>query len=115
LVSAVHTAVGILPDLAGKPFRPMCESAVVAAIDPLIPYAETPAVTTDVAIIPRAIRLSFLSGTRTPIVLSRVSTKYELGKSQLVFVDNQPIMFEKRTFCNLLATIPTLKIYEGVG
>lgn len=28
LVSAVHTAVGILPDFAGKPFRPIFESAV---------------------------------------------------------------------------------------
>ena len=28
LVSAVHTAVGILPDFAGKPFRPIFESAI---------------------------------------------------------------------------------------
>ena len=28
LVSAVHTAVGILPDFAGKPFRPIFDSAV---------------------------------------------------------------------------------------
>jgi HAD superfamily hydrolase (TIGR01450 family) len=28
LVSAVHTAVGILPDFAGKPYRPIFESAV---------------------------------------------------------------------------------------
>jgi HAD superfamily hydrolase (TIGR01450 family) len=28
LVSAVHTAVGILPDFAGKPFRPIFQSAV---------------------------------------------------------------------------------------